>query len=219
MISDALAAGLFHLPRIHLGCKRFEWWGPEFEVTLGDLSSFADADQLLQRAPISPSTIFNPPLDMAFDAATTYTVPIWIEGKTIASHPEKFFAVTNGSSSKLLHNAANADLETVTAATESSWKAFQSWKRTPFAARRDLLNKFADVLERDADKLIQCMVDEISCPPFFAKLTYDKAIAKARETAALLLSVFGTVVTGFDEPAVHGFVFKEPIGPVLLISP
>ena len=127
---------------------------------------------------------------------------------------DDIFPVVHRTSGKTLHLAANANLDIVKSATDSAWNALQSWKRTLHTRRRDLLSKFADILERDSDKFVQSIVEETLCPPSFAKFTHDEAVTRAKDAAALLYSVVGPLVTiGQSDRSVS----MQPVGSVLLI--
>lgn len=58
--------------------------------------------------------------------------------------------VENPSTGKHLATVSAAQAEDVDRAVESAQKAFTSWKKSTPGTRRDLLNKLADLLERDA---------------------------------------------------------------------
>ncbi|KAL9053779.1 MAG: hypothetical protein Q9162_004577 [Coniocarpon cinnabarinum] len=142
-----------------------------------------------------------------------HVIPSWVDNQPFQTASKDTFTVINGQTEKTLHLAANASKDVVNAATKSSWTAFQSWRQSSLAARRDLLLRFADVLEQRAAKIIQSTVEETSCDAFFARLGLGVAIDRVRETAAHAMSIYGTVVPGLDDPAIHGFVYREAVGP------
>lgn len=69
------------------------------------------------------------------------------------------------------------------------------------------------------DRVYPVHCDETSCDETFATFTFKTGVAKVRETAAYVLSIYGSVVPGLNDPSIHGFVYREPVGPVLLIPP
>ena len=150
---------------------------------------------------------------------SSYVVPSWADNAPLPVSQPNDFEVINGESGKLVHRASSADENAVQTLTESSWKAFQSWKKSSLAVRRDLLLRFADTLEKRADEIIRSTIDEISCDQMFAKFTFMAGLSKIRETASYVLSIYGHMVPGLEDPSIHGFVFREPVGPVLLIPP
>jgi acyl-CoA reductase-like NAD-dependent aldehyde dehydrogenase len=101
---------------------------------------------------------------------------------------------------------------------ESSWTAFKSWKKTPHTARRDLILRVAAHYEANASDLAQFQMEETSCTEAWAKQNVDLATRYLKEIAACVSSVTG-VIPQIEKPNTMGFVFKEPIGPVLCIAP
>lgn len=155
-------------------------------------------------------------------ATQSITVPAYVKSVAYRSDAAKPFPVVNGSSGDTIHSADGATLETVEAATSASWEAFQSWKKSSLMERHKFLNRMADLMHQRKDEIVKVQTDEISCDPDFSMRTVIGAIDVVRFTASCLLSIQGQVITNADEPddgSSHMFVYKEPIGPVLIIPP
>ena len=150
-----------------------------------------------------------------------FTVPAFIDNAPVPTDGLKTFDVVNGKSDEVVHRASSATLDIVKAATESSWRAYQSWKSSPLQTRQHVLSKFADILEQRAEEFINVTVSENSGGQQFVQFTQAIAVSMVRQVAASVLSIHGTVISPYDDPSaeVHGLVFKEAIGPVLLIPP
>lgn len=153
------------------------------------------------------------------DGSGRSVVPIWIDGEAIPLEPHsKIFPVTNSLANREVHRAHSVTESTATAACEAAWKAFQSWKKSAPATRRNLLLKVADVLERRRDDLIKSQIEETSCDDEWAATNLQITLGYVREIAACVSSVMGQIPMN-DKPGTMSFVFREPIGPVLTIPP
>jgi acyl-CoA reductase-like NAD-dependent aldehyde dehydrogenase len=84
--------------------------------------------------------------------------------------------------------------------------------------RRDLILRVAASFEANASNLIMYQMLETSCEESWAKQNVDLATRYLKEIAACISSVNG-VIPQLEKPNTMGFVFKEPIGPVLCIAP
>lgn len=76
----------------------------------------------------------------------------------------------------------------------------------------------ADYYEARAADLIRYQMLETSCEEAWAKQNVDLARRYLKEIAACISSVNG-VIPQLEKPHAMGFVFKEPVGPVLCIAP
>lgn len=109
-------------------------------------------------------------------------------------------------------------MEQAQRAADSSWAAFQSWKSTKYDYRRDLLLRVAALYEERVEKLVACQVEETSCTETYARFNVKLAVNLIRETAGSIVEA----LTGATPPMQangYAFVFKEAVGPVLLIPP
>ena len=144
-------------------------------------------------------------------------VPIWINGNSTPLDPSRFIEVFSSAQGKAVHLAQGANEDDGSRAADVAWTAFLRWKRTKPEYRRDMLLRVADLYESRAQEIVRWQVVETSCSEDFAHFNIKLAVGLIREFA----SVITTVLTG-DIPPIqdgYGFVFKEPIGPVLLIPP
>ncbi|KAF2683164.1 aldehyde dehydrogenase [Lentithecium fluviatile CBS 122367] len=148
----------------------------------------------------------------------SYTVPLWIDGKALLTASTPTFPVTHSTTSRIVHNAASASPYDALEAATSAKTAFQSWKRTSHVTRRDLILRVAAYYEAHASDLIAYQILETSCSEAWAKQNVDLAMRYLKEIAACISSVNG-VIPQLEKPNTMGFVFKEPVGPVLCIAP
>lgn len=147
-----------------------------------------------------------------------FVVPLWINGKTLATDKTTTFPVIQASSSKTVHRAQSASISQAIDAAESAQSAFQSWKKTPHTTRRDLILGVAQYFEANASSFVAHQITETSCTEAWARQNLDLATRYLKEIAACVSSVTG-VIPQIEKPGTMGFVFKEPVGPVLCIAP
>ncbi|KAI4666559.1 uncharacterized protein J4E79_002598 [Alternaria viburni] len=147
---------------------------------------------------------------------TESTVPLWIDNKPI--HTQTTIPVTQASTSKTIHHACSASTTEATEAAASSFSAFKSWRCTSHTTRRNLLQSVATHYADHASTLIAAQIAETSCTEAWARTNVNLSISYLNEIAAQISSVTG-VVPPTEKPNTQGFVFKEPIGPVLCIAP
>jgi acyl-CoA reductase-like NAD-dependent aldehyde dehydrogenase len=147
---------------------------------------------------------------------TNSTVPLWIGNAPI--HTKSTIPVTQASSNKTIHYASSASTTEATQAAASSLSAFKSWHSTSHTTRRSLLQRVATHYNTNAPSLIAAQIAETSCTEAWARQNVNLSIAYLNEIAAQISSVTG-VIPPTEKPNTQGFVFKEPIGPVLCIAP
>jgi acyl-CoA reductase-like NAD-dependent aldehyde dehydrogenase len=84
--------------------------------------------------------------------------------------------------------------------------------------RRDLILRVADYYASHLDDFVERQILETSCTKPWATNNVNGSVSYLREIAAQVSSVTGTIPP-IEKPNTLGFVFKEPIGPVLCIAP
>lgn len=131
---------------------------------------------------------------------------------------DRVLPVKNAISGENVHYYAGADTEVCGRACDAAWNAFQTWKNAPITERRGLLLRVADLYKKRVDELVQAQMKETACTEDWAKFNVLAATNYINEFAACVSSVKGTVAPT-DKPDTMTFVFKEPIGPILVIPP
>jgi acyl-CoA reductase-like NAD-dependent aldehyde dehydrogenase len=149
---------------------------------------------------------------------SSFVVPLWIDGKSLPVDSTPTFPITQSTTGKAIHRAASATTSEAVHAATSCKAAFQSWKRTSRVTRRDLILRVADYYAAHTAELIKYQMLETSCEEAWAKQNVDLATRYLKEIAACISSVNG-VIPQLEKPNTMGFVFKEPVGPVLCIAP
>ena len=146
------------------------------------------------------------------------TVPLWINGNETLSSEGKSFAVYSAKQQKIVHMAESATVEDVKKAADSVKAAFNSWRLTSAYERRDLLLRAADAFEAQLKRAIELQVSETSCEASWAAFNVNYGIKVIREIASRTTAVFGEMPR-MNSDSNLALVFKEPVGPSLLIAP
>ncbi|NMH89534.1 aldehyde dehydrogenase family protein [Flavivirga algicola] len=82
-------------------------------------------------------------------------IPLFIGGAWMKNSEDKIINVENPSDQSLLANVSKADANDTKSAIETADKAFAEWKNVSPEKRAAIINKFADLCERDAEELAQ----------------------------------------------------------------
>jgi vanillin dehydrogenase len=111
--------------------------------------------------------------------------------------------------------AAAADADAAVAAASA---AFSAWSQLGPNARRSLLLKAADTIERRAQEFIESMMGETAATAAWGGFNVKLAAVMLREAAAMTTQVAGEVIPS-DQPGCLAFSLREPVGVVLGIAP
>ncbi|KAH7412025.1 Aldehyde/histidinol dehydrogenase [Phaeosphaeria sp. MPI-PUGE-AT-0046c] len=143
-------------------------------------------------------------------------IPLWINNKPITTSTT--IPVTQASTSSIVHHACSASSKDAINAVTNSQTAFLSWRTSTHTTRRDLIVRVADHFAAHIESFIAAQILETSCTRSWATNNVHLSISYLREIAAQVSSVSGCIPPT-EKPGTLGFVFKEPIGPVLCIAP
>ncbi|RMX73493.1 hypothetical protein D0869_13548 [Hortaea werneckii] len=155
-------------------------------------------------------------------------VPLFINGQPLPlDDSSRLFPVHSALSSsdeEPLHYYVSADLAHCAQACEAAWSAFSDstagWKRSPVSTRRTLILRAADLLEttRAAD-FIDAQIRETGCQRGWAQTNISLTAGYMREIASRISSVLAGEIPTIEKKDTFAFVFREPVGPVLVIPP
>jgi len=104
------------------------------------------------------------------------------------------------------------------AAADCAAAAFPEWSALGPNARRTLLNRAAEELERRSDQFVQRMTEELRASEPWARFNVMLGAGMVREAAALTTQITGEVIPS-DKPGLLSMALREPIGVVLGIAP
>ncbi|WP_367378426.1 NAD-dependent succinate-semialdehyde dehydrogenase [Enterococcus gilvus] len=135
----------------------------------------------------------------------------WVEGS------EGTEPVTNPATGETLAEVHVGGEKEVHTAIEAANKAFPEWTRKSAAERAELMNKMADLVEEDADRLATIMTMEQGKPLTQAKGEIQTNVENLRWNAAEGQRVLGEIV---PSPATNQWqVRKQAVGVVGAITP
>lgn len=154
-------------------------------------------------------------------------VPLFINGSALPIEEGRVHPVTSSVTDKVVHHYASTDVPTCAVACEAAWNAFSGstldtgrsgWKRASVLTRRDVILKAASLFETRREELIKTQMEETSCPQPWAVNNINTTVGYMREIASCISGIHGDIPP-VDKPDTFAFVFKEPVGPVLVIPP
>ncbi|CAI7637482.1 unnamed protein product [Penicillium pancosmium] len=145
-------------------------------------------------------------------------VPLWINGRSAAASPAVTFPISLDEQGNTA-SAQSADVEAAQLAAAAAKKAFEQWRLSSPTFRRDILLRAAGLLDSRRAELVALQVLETNCAEAWAQFNIDNSINNMREIAARITSACTGSIPAIGSEKNLGLVFKEPVGPVLLIAP
>lgn len=145
-------------------------------------------------------------------------IPNVINGNSVELPASQNFPIVNAQSGETIHYAQSATVEVAEQACAAAWDAFKSWKKTTYIERRELLLRAVDILKQKAEEAVKRPMAETSCSDQWAGFNCQTTQLVWHDIAACLVSVVGSIPPTASSD-VLSLVFKEPVGPVLLIPP
>lgn len=152
------------------------------------------------------------------DANGQLCVPCLIQGKQIIQPADANFPVTSARTQEVLHHGQTATIDIAIQAVESAAATFKTYRKTRADERRELLLKAADLFDSRAKEAMDRQMSETSCDEHWAQFNISSTSSMIRETATAIRAA----LTGELPPTHSGvpqLVYKEPVGPVLIIAP
>lgn len=151
------------------------------------------------------------------DATPDTVVPLIINGREETT--TETFDVVSPYTNKVCWKAASASPGDAIRAVEAAKAAFPAWSRTKPAARRDILLKTADILDRQLKDISAIMQTEMGADVASSEgFINPMAIRMLRDVAGRITSICGSVPVA-EEEGQSAIVFKEPMGVILGIVP
>ena len=167
-------------------------------------------------------------MPLTTDSRNRTIVPIFINGQPLPIDESNVKPITSSKTDSIIHYYAPATPTTCDEICEAAWQAFHGgkvldtgrngWKRASANTRRDVILRAADLFEKRREELVKAQVDETSCPVPWAQMNITLTVNYMREIASCVSGIKGEIPT-IDKPDTYAFVFKEPVGPVLIIPP
>ncbi|KAH8650775.1 Aldehyde/histidinol dehydrogenase [Ilyonectria robusta] len=151
------------------------------------------------------------------DAGKPYVACI-IDGKPLGPNALPCFPVVSSQKQEIVHYTQSASTDIAIKAVDSSWKTFQTYKKTSVYERRDLLIKAADLFDRKVKDSVNRQMTETSCDEAWAEMNIRSASAFCRDLSTALESALSGEVKPTGDGSYY-LITREPIGPVLDIIP
>ncbi|KAL9057707.1 MAG: hypothetical protein Q9162_002181 [Coniocarpon cinnabarinum] len=146
-------------------------------------------------------------------------IPLWRDNQPLPIDHARLQPVTSSTTGKNVFQYHSATVDDAEEACHSARAAFKTWKHSTVAQRRQILNKWADILVRDAERFRGLQNVETSAGPLWTQNNIDVTVGYVREIAAEIgLNSAGTI-PAIDRPDTTAFVFREPVGTILIIPP
>jgi acyl-CoA reductase-like NAD-dependent aldehyde dehydrogenase len=145
-----------------------------------------------------------------------HVVPFIINGSE--ARPEKTFDVVSPDTGDVVHQCGVATEVEALAAVDAAAKAFPQWRNTTPGARRDILLKAAEILNKRREELAKYLMDEVGATQVWADFNLDTTIDMVKDVAGRVGTLTGTVPQ-LSDPSLGAMLLREPYGVVLAIAP
>lgn len=141
-----------------------------------------------------------------------------IDGQAVPAHSGRLLDVHEPAAGKAFAQLPDGDAVDVDAAVAAAKRAAPSWAATPVEQRARLLNRLADLLERDLEPLARLESRDSGKPVKLARsLDIPRAVANLRFFAAAITQ-WASEAHAMDTRAIN-YTLRQPLGVVACISP
>ncbi|KAK3291696.1 Aldehyde/histidinol dehydrogenase [Chaetomium fimeti] len=141
-----------------------------------------------------------------------------IDGQPVVLPSSANFPVVSARTDEVVHYGQTVTAALAARAVDVAATTFRSYRGTPVHERRRMLLCAAELFEQKADAMGVIQMQETSCDEAWARFTAMQTSTFCREVAGAV----SAAVVGDIQPSYFGYthlVFKEPVGPILLIPP
>ncbi|MEV6239171.1 aldehyde dehydrogenase family protein [Lentzea sp. NPDC051838] len=143
---------------------------------------------------------------------------LFIGGESVPTQDGRTTEDLNPFTGEVYAVVASAGPADVTRAVDAAQEAFPEWAATAPSARRAILLRAADELEKRTPEAIALMAQEVGGVAGWAGFNVMLAAKMLREAAAAATAPIGEVLTT-DTPGQLSLAVREPLGVVAAISP
>ena len=157
---------------------------------------------------------------MSIDSAAIRPPNLYIDGKWVQAAEGGTREIVNPASGTVAAVVDEAGPADATAAVAAARVAFDAgpWPHTPVAERAALLNRIADLLERDRDEIARIETVDTGKTLRESHIDIDDVVSVFRYYAQLV-AVESDRLVDVGNPAVVSRIVREPIGVCVLIAP
>src|SRR5687767_13664498 len=147
-----------------------------------------------------------------------YHLENYIDGLLIAPLSAKFIDGINPATGEVFTQVPDSNAKDVELAVNAAKRAFPSWSVTPVEERFRLLNRIADLIDKNQDALALAETNDNGKPLWLSKkVDIPRASANFRFFATGIMH-FSTESHNMEDRAVN-YTLRQPIGVVGCISP
>lgn len=93
----------------------------------------------------------------------------YIDGEWVVASSDQYRELVNAATEEKYGEVRRGTAADVDAAVEAAQRAFLTWSQSTIAERRRVLSAFADIMEREGDKITQSIIQEIGQPVSWAE--------------------------------------------------
>lgn len=140
-----------------------------------------------------------------------------VEGRWTAPAADRAIEVVNPANLEVVGRVPDRDPSEAALAADAAGRAAPGWAATPAVEREALLMRAADLMERHREALARLITLEQGKPLAESRGEIDYGAGFVRWYAAEGRRLYGEIVPAQD-PAKYQLVFREPVGPTLLVS-
>jgi acyl-CoA reductase-like NAD-dependent aldehyde dehydrogenase len=152
-------------------------------------------------------------------------VPIIVAGQQHPVDDSRVYPVVSAKTNQPVHYYQSATTADCFDACDAAWKAFSRgfeengpWKRAGVEQRRRLLERVSELFLEKEELLVKAQMEETSSTLFWSRMNVQTSAKYIRELAACVSSIRGTIPPN-DKPDTLAFIYKEAVGPILVIPP
>ncbi|MBK1879668.1 aldehyde dehydrogenase family protein [Pelagicoccus mobilis] len=142
----------------------------------------------------------------------TKLYPLLIDGKQVLA--EETFDVENPSTGEIIGSVPDIDPESIQLSLQAAQRGFKAWSAKSPAERKEIILRYADILEDNRDRLISLLMEETGKP--LENAEYDFGMLTT------CLRFFVEEVERLDQPVLHDpdgrflhYVQRQPLGVVV----
>lgn len=152
-------------------------------------------------------------------------VPLIVAAKPLPIQESRLHPVISAKDNKQVHYFQSASVSDCSTACDAAWEAFahgiegnNPWKRAGVEQRRTLLERVANLLLEREEELIAAQQLETSSGLLWSRHNVRTTAKYVQEIASAVSSIKGMIPPN-DKPNTLAFIYKEAVGPVLIIPP
>ncbi|GAX91267.1 aldehyde dehydrogenase [Effusibacillus lacus] len=145
-----------------------------------------------------------------------YEVQHFINGKFVNGGDR--FEVYYPATGEVLGTAPDGGQAEVNAAVEAAKQAFEKWSRTKPSERRQILNRFADLIRKHSDELARIETLDVGRPISENSRHYLERVAANISFFADFVTMIGSESYPMENGYIN-YVLRQPVGVAALITP